>query len=284
MFSVLVRAGILITNPNIRNMASSTNSKPVRLVLFDVFDTLCTPKLPIHEQYHEEAIRGGLSPESITPQSVRNAFKPAFKKVDAQYPLYGKHSTPSLTPEEWWTRIIYETLREAGASKRELDGKIDAIGPALMSRFESDFGYRNFPETVACLKELKELEVKTSVVSNADPRILKTLDSLQILPLLACSPTLSWDVEAAKPSATIYEKACERCEEKVGEGIIMVGDELKADFHGAASAGIEARLIRRPGEWSDGAVRDAKEELGGVNVVSSLEDIVKEVKQRNASS
>lgn len=54
-----------------------------------------------------------------------------------------------------------------------------------------------------------------------------------------------------------------------------------SDFHGATSAGIEARLIRRPGEWSDGAVRDAKEELGGVNVVSSLEDIVKEVKQRN---
>ncbi|ADV25538.1 hypothetical protein I315_04707 [Cryptococcus gattii Ru294] len=264
-------------------MASSTNLKPVRLVLFDVFDTLCTPRIPVHEQYHEEAIRGGLSPASITPQSVRNAFKPAFKKVDAQYPLYGKHSTPSLTPKEWWTMIIYETLREAGASKQELDGKIDAIGPALMSRFESDEGYRNFPETIACLKELKELEVKTSVVSNADPRILKTLDSLQILPLLTCSPTLSWDVEAAKPSVTIYEKACERCEEKVGEGIIMVGDELKADFYGATSTGIEARLIRRPGEWSDGAVRDAKEELSGVNIVSSLQDIVNEVKQRNIS-
>lgn len=34
----------------------------------------------------------------------------------------------------------------------ELDGKIDAIGPALMSRFESDLGYRNFPETIACRK------------------------------------------------------------------------------------------------------------------------------------
>lgn len=58
--------------------------------------------------------------------------------------------------------------------------------------------------------------------------VVKTLDSLQILPLLTCSPTLSWDVEAAKPSATIYEKACEISDEKVGEGIIMVGDELKA--------------------------------------------------------
>lgn len=64
--------------------------------------------------------------------------------------------------------------------------------------------------------------------SNPSMFVVKTLDSLQILPLLTCSPTLSWDVEAAKPSATIYEKSCERCEEKVGEGIIMVGDELKA--------------------------------------------------------
>lgn len=58
---------------------------------------------------------------------------------------------------------------------------------------------------------------------------------------------------------------------------------LSSDFYGATSTGIEARLIRRPGEWSDGAVRDAKEELSGVNIVSSLQDIINEVKQRNIS-
>nr|XP_031858266.1 uncharacterized protein CI109_006317 [Kwoniella shandongensis]KAA5525338.1 hypothetical protein CI109_006317 [Kwoniella shandongensis] len=264
-------------------MSSSSSSKtPVRLVLFDVFDTLCTPRLPIHEQYHEEAIRGGLSPNSITPLTVRQAFRPAFKEIDATWPLYGKHSSPPLSPEEWWTTIIYQTLLVAGASKGELDKKIDVIAPSLLARFESDEGYHNFPETIACLNAIRDLGVKTSIISNADPRILKTLESLKILPLLSHPPTLSWDVEAAKPSSKIFESACKACEEEMGEGVIMVGDELKADFHGATSAGIEARLIRRPGEWSDGAARSAEEELGEVNVIRSLEDVVEEVKRRNS--
>ncbi|WVF67820.1 hypothetical protein IAT40_002581 [Kwoniella sp. CBS 6097] len=259
----------------------STTQKPVRLVLFDIFDTLCTPRRPIHEQYYEEGIRGGLSSDSISALSVRSAFKPAFEEVDAGWPLYGKHSKPPLSPEQWWTKIIYQTLRHAGASTQELDAKIDKIGPSLMSRFESDEGYRNFPETISTLKTLRELGVKVSIISNADPRILKTLSSLGILSLLTHPPTLSWDVEAAKPSPTTYEAACKSCDEVPGEGVIMIGDELKADFQGATSASLEARLIRRPGEWSDGAVRSAQEELKGVNVISSLEEIVDEVRRRN---
>ncbi|WVQ95417.1 hypothetical protein IAU59_002514 [Kwoniella sp. CBS 9459] len=265
-------------------MSTATKQSPVRLVFFDIFDTLCTPRRPIHEQYHEEGVRGGLSPDCISPQSVRSAFKPAFKEIDATWPLYGKHSTPPLSPEEWWTKIIYQTLRHAGASAQDLDAKIELIGPTLMRRFESDEGYHNFPETIETLKALRKLGVKTSVISNADPRILKTLSSLEILPLLSHPPTLSWDVEAAKPSQKIYEAACKACDEVPGEGVIMVGDELKADFQGATSASLEARLIRRPGEWSDGAVRSAEEELGQVNIISSLEEIVEEVRRRNGIS
>ncbi|OCF35974.1 hypothetical protein I317_00497 [Kwoniella heveanensis CBS 569] len=262
-------------------MSTTTRQQPVRLVLFDIFDTLCTPRKPIHEQYHEEGIKGGLSPESITPQSVRSAFGPAFKEVNAGWPLYGKHSEPPLSPEQWWTKIIYQTLKHAGASSQELELKMETIGPSLMRRFESEEGYHNFPETIATLTTLKDLGIKTSVVSNADPRILKTLSSLDILPHLTHPPTLSWDVEAAKPSSRIFEAACRACGEVPGEGVIMVGDELKADFQGATSASLEARLLRRPGEWSDGAVRTAEEELGEVNLISNLEEIVNEVRRRN---
>jgi phosphoglycolate phosphatase-like HAD superfamily hydrolase len=57
---------------------------------------------------------------------------------------------------------------------------------------------------------------------------VKTLDALSILPLLSYPPTLSWDVEASKPSDEIYRQACLTCQEDIDEGIIMVGDELKA--------------------------------------------------------
>lgn len=57
-----------------------------------------------------------------------------------------------------------------------------------------------------------------------------------------------------------------------------------SDFNGARSAGLEARLVRRPGEWSDGAIREAEEDLGGVNVVRSLEAVLAETRQRNTTT
>jgi FMN phosphatase YigB (HAD superfamily) len=57
---------------------------------------------------------------------------------------------------------------------------------------------------------------------------VKTLESLKILPLLTAPPTLSWDVEVSKPDPEIFRRACKLCGEEPAEGVIMVGDELKA--------------------------------------------------------
>jgi hypothetical protein len=58
---------------------------------------------------------------------------------------------------------------------------------------------------------------------------------------------------------------------------------IRRDYQGAKAAGLEARLIRRQGEWSDGAARKADEDLSGVETISSLTAIVEEVSRRNVS-
>jgi hypothetical protein len=50
------------------------------------------------------------------------------------------------------------------------------------------------------------------------------------------------------------------------------------------SAGLEGRLIRRGGEWSDGAVRSVEEGLEGVKVIENLHEIIDEVTRRNATT
>jgi hypothetical protein len=50
------------------------------------------------------------------------------------------------------------------------------------------------------------------------------------------------------------------------------------------SAGLEARLIRRVGEWSDGASRIAQEDLSGIKTIESLKDIVDEIRRRKGLS
>ncbi|GMK56478.1 hypothetical protein CspeluHIS016_0303180 [Cutaneotrichosporon spelunceum] len=257
----------------------------VRLVLFDVFDTLCTPRLPVHEQYAIEARKAGLH---VTSERVRAGFRPAFKEMNAIHPVYGKHSTPPLTPEGWWTDLIHRCMAHAGASESNLDRVGPGLAHAILERFESSEGYIDFPETLdVCWTEwqvrgLRELGVKTSVVSNSDPRILRSLDALEITPYISCGPTLSWDVEAGKPDKRIYDAACFACGVEPGPGVIMVGDELEADYRGSVAAGLEGRLIRRDGEWSDGAVRGHGEDLSGVHVIRSLSEVLDEVKRRNA--
>jgi hypothetical protein len=66
-----------------------------------------------------------------------------------------------------------------------------------------------------------------SAIEHAD-EVVKTLEALHVLPLLSYPPVLSWDVEASKPSSEIFKRACELCEEQPGQGVIMIGDELRA--------------------------------------------------------
>ena len=96
--------------------------------------------------------------------------------MDKEYPLYGKLATPAISPEEWWSELIRRCLKEAGASdrgehpsstlrtssKRGRQGKDadrtdlarsqEKACSALLARFESDVGYRAFPETLESRK------------------------------------------------------------------------------------------------------------------------------------
>jgi hypothetical protein len=52
------------------------------------------------------------------------------------------------------------------------------------------------------------------------------------------------------------------------------------DYRGATAAGLEARLLRREGGWSDGARRDKHEQLDDVETIRGLEEIVAEARRR----
>lgn len=59
-----------------------------------------------------------------------------------------------------------------------------------------------------------------------------------------------------------------------------------SDFGGSTRAGLHGLLIRREGEFSDGAKREKVENLEGVKVASRLEESVRYVEEwnRDASS
>lgn len=58
---------------------------------------------------------------------------------------------------------------------------------------------------------------------------MKTLESLDLLPrLITAGATISQHAGCEKPDKKIYELACEAASVEVGEGVLMVGDELAA--------------------------------------------------------
>lgn len=82
----------------------------------------------------------------------------AFKEMDKTWPMYGKHADPPLTPEKWWTELIRRSIVNAGAEPSLVDHALPRLGPSLLKRFESEAGYRNFPETLdtrACVSSMR---------------------------------------------------------------------------------------------------------------------------------
>lgn len=57
---------------------------------------------------------------------------PAFKAMEARWPVYGKHSTPALSPEQWWTELIKQCMLEAGAAEK------GESTPVILSRQAGD--------------------------------------------------------------------------------------------------------------------------------------------------
>ncbi|CAL1707493.1 unnamed protein product [Somion occarium] len=202
----------------------------------------------------------------LEPEALKRSFKTALKQLQAEKPVY-----QSGAPE-WWGEVIKRTAVDAGAETHVVDKSLDRMVPQLLRRFSSKEGYKLFDDSLACLHQLKNLSVKTGLVSNTDKRMLAVLDDLGITTYL--DPILISEVEGLeKPSAEIYARACSRASVKRNE-TLHVGDELQADFHGARKAGLQALLLRRPGPEGEGEMKEPDEELQGVEVAGSLLDVV----------
>lgn len=85
-------------------------------------DTLCTPRLPVHEQYAAEAIKAGIR---VTPQDVRAGFKPGE--------LAAYHWAPansSLQGDERPVPALWEALAPATDARGVVDDADAQVSPA----------------------------------------------------------------------------------------------------------------------------------------------------------
>ncbi|KAI9655919.1 MAG: hypothetical protein M1831_004764 [Alyxoria varia] len=218
---------------------------PPLLLTFDAFDTLYTPKDPIHDQYCALATEYGFI---FTPGQIKPAFKAAFILMSSKHPNYGKRS--DMSPRRWWIQLMKETFRPLLAEHYPRQSLPIQFHRDLYNHFATKDGYDLYPDVVQLLSiiGLRSYQVTDwppsrtmlGIISNSDPRVRSIIASfkqinpqdndtrpISIKPALfpsrfaPASPrlaptvrpahfafaTISYEADVSKPDPAIYDRA-----------------------------------------------------------------------------
>lgn len=64
----------------------------------------------------------------------------------------------------------------------DLQITLPTLIPALIHRFASKEGYAPHDDVIPCLQALKDKNMAMGIISNSDPRTIKVIESLGIVP------------------------------------------------------------------------------------------------------
>jgi len=259
----------------------------IRLITFDAFHTIISPRHPIHVQYSQvfAPFLGVLPPESIkksftkgeydTPSRTSSKCCSALKQVQTEHPSYDKGA------KQWWSDVIRRTAIGAGGNKHALDQNLSEIVETLMVHFSSKEGYKAFEDAISTIRDLHDRQgIRTAVISNGDNRIRKVLKDLSFPDSLQ-PVVLSEEEGIEKPSKKIFMKALDLVNADLSTGstiqpeeCLHIGDELICDYNGAVAAGFNALLLRRQGPDGQHKDKEMDEDISRVKVIHNLNDVI----------
>lgn len=292
-------------------MGRFPTSAPIRLILFDAFDTLVTPRSAPHLQYAAVARQHGFQ---VVDNDVKSAFKQAFRATSVEHPNYGLE-TDIASPDEWWRLVIRRTFApdlHSQVTREQYDSSIATVSDRLVTRFGTDEAYHLFEDVLPTLERLSQFQsddrgrLSLALATNSDSRILSVLKSFGLDRFLqldantssadpaatSMGPTLSYFEKCAKPDSRFFHAAIRRntgMEAKLeAANVLYVGDQLHEDFWGATDAGLQAAWLQRSsGRESNQPFQQVRQERNSEQqrayvrerTISSLSDLVDIVTQ-----
>jgi putative hydrolase of the HAD superfamily len=152
------------------------------------------------------------------------------------------------------------------AGGHPLPAQLQAAVPARVDALKADTRLRS--DAVSTLTALKDLGIRTAVVSDCTHELPAFLPSLPIAPLLDAL-VFSVEVGICKPDPAIYLTACEKLG-VVAEECIYVGDGGSHELSGAVAVGMTAFRLSAP-DLADHLVFDKDTEFTGPSIESLSE-------------
>lgn len=236
-----VHASLSHTRPNAscENGGETGTLPPVlKALFFDAAGTLIEPAEPVADVYARTAAAFG---QPVEPAAVKRWFGAAFGGIGD--PDYDAFPDGDAAERAWWGHVVNVVFcRILGAPLP--DGFFRPCFDALFSHYAEPSAWRVFPEVKEVLATARAAGLKLAVVSNFDRRLHGILagHGLQFDAVVT-----SADARSRKPDAGIFHAALAALSASPRE-VLHAGDSLVADGKGAAAAGIQAVVIRRPGQ------------------------------------
>ncbi|KAJ2608955.1 hypothetical protein H4S08_004251 [Coemansia sp. RSA 1365] len=236
----------------------------IRLVTFDLYDTIYTPREPVEKTYAEPLIRHGIK---VDKQKLLKGFSHTVKHMREYYPNYGYGL---MSSRDWWRQVVEITWGSVGVSKAKLGHKrMLTAREELIDKFNTSEGYRMYEEVPKVLKYLQQRGITCGVISNMDEAGEKVLCDLGIRTYFDFV-LKSITVGIEKPDSRIFDMALNAVNVPSYD-TLHVGDSEEMDYHPARRAGMEARIVYR---LSDAKQMAAKQPEKYITSLESLINIV----------
>ena len=249
-------------------MTGIQNAGPIRLVTFDLYDTLVEADPPRWVRFASATNQLGLGGDA-------EAFKVADRAAEDFYTIEnGKFPIRDRSADEKESfRIAYTArmLEEAGMPhnpetsrdvRRIYVSELDAVG----------WNYSVFEDVAPTMALLEANQISRAIISNADADVTNfclRLGFAKHMDLIVTSALVGWE----KPDARTFYAALEPLGVDAAEAL-HIGDQALSDVVGARAVGMGAAIIDRYDRHEDGesdAVR-----------VSSLLQLAEQVIEHNA--
>ncbi|XP_004849590.1 haloacid dehalogenase-like hydrolase domain-containing protein 3 [Heterocephalus glaber] len=206
---------------------------PIRLLTWDVKDTLIRLRHPVGEQYAAKAQAHRLEVEAT---ALGQAFGQVYKAQNHRFPTYGL--SQGLTSRQWWQDVVLQTFHLAGVRDPQA---VATIADQLYEDFSSPCTWQVLEGAETTLRRCRNRGLRLAVISNFDRRLEDVLVGLGLrehFDFVLTSEAAGWP----KPDPRIFHKALQLAHTEPASAA-HIGDSYRCDYQGARAVGMHSFLV-----------------------------------------
>ena len=212
-------------------------------VMLDAAGTLIAPAEPVAKTYARLASEYGVQ---LDLDVLSRSFVEAFGNMPPLAFSFESEAQLHAMEYQWWHTLVSRVVERCGANIE----KFDEYFERLYEYYAKGASWVCYSEVTSVLSQLKAAGYRLVVVSNFDSRLPRILHQLEIDDYMD-GIVYSSRAGSAKPDKAIFYQALELLGIDAARAI-HIGDNVKADFNGARSMGMNSLLVDRKRESDRG--------------------------------